>query len=114
MPGSHTVAAAGAGRFPRQAVAQRAAVVVAGPLANYILAIVIFALGAIFVGVPSSQPKVHAVKAGSAAEAAGILPGDIILKVDGVETRSFEDVQRLVTPRAGEALRSSSTGTART
>jgi len=92
------------GDFHRKPVAQRAAVVVAGPLANYILAIVIFALGAMLVGMPSSQPRVHAVKAGSAAEAAGILPGDIILKVDGVETPAFEDVQRLVTPRAGEAL----------
>jgi len=92
------------GDFYAKPVAQRAAVVAAGPLANYLLAIVIFALGAMFVGVPSSPPKVHAVKAGSAAEAAGILPGDVIVKVDGVETPSFEDVQRLVTPRAGESL----------
>ncbi|MFO1089815.1 MAG: RIP metalloprotease RseP [Hyphomicrobiales bacterium] len=92
------------GDFQTKPVLQRAAVVVAGPAANYILAIAIFALSAMLIGVPASIPKVAAVKAGSAAEAAGILPGDVIIEVDGVATRSFEDVQRLVTPRAGDRL----------
>jgi regulator of sigma E protease len=42
---------------------------------------------------------------GSAAEAAGFLPGDIFLRVDGSEVNTFSDVQRYVAPRAGEEIR---------
>src|ERR1700745_1435635 len=69
--------------FVSQSVGRRAAIVSAGPLANFLLAIVIFAsLFAIF-GKPSTSPRVDAVQPGSAAEAAGFPPGDLVLTIDG-------------------------------
>jgi regulator of sigma E protease len=97
--------AAAPGDFHGKPVWQRAAVVVAGPAANYLLAILIFFLSLTFIGVPVNEPKVNVVRPGGAAAAAGILPGDIIRKVNGEPTASFEDVQKIVAPRAGQPLR---------
>src|SRR5262245_16650850 len=99
---NHGVAAPG--DFHGKPVWQRAAVVVAGPVANYLLAIAIFFLTLTLIGVPVNEPKVNAVRPGGAAAEAGILPGDIIRKVNGEPTASFEDVQRIVAPRAGQPL----------
>ncbi len=99
---NHGVAAPG--DFHGKPVGQRAAVVVAGPVANYLLAIAIFFLTLTFIGIPVNEPKVNAVRPGGAAAQAGILPGDIIRKVNGEPTASFEDVQRIVAPRAGQPL----------
>jgi regulator of sigma E protease len=97
--------AAAPGDFHGKPVWQRAAVVVAGPAANYLLAILIFFLSLTFIGVPVNEPKVNVVRPGGAAAAAGILPGDIIRKVNSEPTASFEDVQKIVAPRAGQPLR---------
>ena len=56
--------------FVHQSVGRRAAVVVAGPVANFLLAIVIFAALFMVFGKPSTSPRVDAVQPGSAAEAA--------------------------------------------
>jgi regulator of sigma E protease len=90
--------------FHGKPVAQRAAVVAAGPIANFLLAILIFALTYTLVGVPIAQPIVDEVKPGSAAEIAGILPDDKIVAIDGVEMKSFSDMQRLVSESAGIEL----------
>ena len=69
--------------FPAKSVWQRMAIVAAGPLANFVFAIV--ALGLLFatVGRPVTPAEVGEVQPGSAAEAAGLLPGDRIVAVDG-------------------------------
>ncbi len=87
--------------FPAKNVAQRAAIVAAGPIANFILAIVIFA---IFFGVYGKQmvaPRIDSVVPGSAAAEAGLEPGDLILSIDGTKIESFSDIQRIVTVNAG-------------
>ncbi|PNG28064.1 RIP metalloprotease RseP [Methylocella silvestris] len=82
--------------FFAQPVAKRAAIVAAGPIANFILAIVIFT-GVFYVnGRAVLSPLVDAVSAGSAAEAAGFQPGDLIVSIDGKKIDSFEDMQRIV------------------
>lgn len=90
--------------FPAQPVAARAAVVVAGPLANFILAILIFAGIFMFYGKQSTSARVDAVQPGSAAETAGFVPGDLVLSIDGRRIESFADMQRIVSTSAGEAL----------
>lgn len=75
---------------------QRAAVVAAGPIANFILAVVIFACVFMFAGRQISTPLVGGVVEGSPAAAAGFLAGDRIVSIDGKRIDSFEDVQRYV------------------
>ena len=83
---------------------QRAAVVVAGPLANFILAIAIFAGAFAYFGVPINEPRVDEVLAGSAAEKAGIKAGDLVLAIDGRAIENFSDLQQAIFTRAGEQL----------
>src|SRR5581483_11580586 len=91
--------------FVHKPVSRRAAVVVAGPLANFILSIAIFAGIFTFYGRPFTAPRVDAVQAGSAAEAAGFQPGDLVLSINGEAIKSFADMQRIVSASADQALR---------
>ncbi len=93
------------GNFYAKSVGVRAAIVAAGPLANFLLSTLIFALGFVVVGVPMLEPRVETVQPGSAAEVAGILPGDIVRRIDDQEIVNFSDIQRIVMPRSGEMLR---------
>jgi regulator of sigma E protease len=93
-----------AGNFHQKPVWQRAAVVAAGPIANFILAIFIFTMAYSVIGVPYSEPRVDEVLADSAASVAGLQPGDVIRKVDGRDIKSFANVQESVWQRGGEAL----------
>jgi regulator of sigma E protease len=90
--------------FHHKKVAPRAAIVAAGPIANFLLAIVIFAGLFTFFGKPSASPRVDTVQAESAAAAAGIQPGDVIKAIDGTAIESFSDMQRIVSTRAGQTL----------
>jgi regulator of sigma E protease len=90
--------------FPHKNVAQRAAIVAAGPIANFILAIVLFASVFAFYGKPSAPALVDQVQPGSAAEAAGFKDGDLVLSIDGREIETFADMQRLVMDSAGQTL----------
>ena len=92
------------GSFHAKPVWKRAAVVVAGPLANFLLAIVIFSIMAYIYGVRSTEPRVELVTQGSAAEEAGIKAGDLVVAVDGKEITSFGDLQRLVSLSSGRQL----------
>ena len=73
---------------------KRAAIVVAGPIANFILAILIFAAAYSLVGQPINEPRVDEVTADGAAKSAGILAGDYIRTIDGNAVHSFMDIQR--------------------
>jgi regulator of sigma E protease len=91
--------------FLAKPVWKRAAVVAAGPIANFIFAILVFAALLYFNGRPLLTPRVEAVTAGGAAERAGVLPGDLVISVDNVDVRGFSDLQRIVSTRAGEKLK---------
>ena len=91
--------------FQTKSVAARAAVVAAGPLANFLLAIVIFSGILMVSGRVDLAPKVGAVAAGEPAATAGIRAGDTIVAIDGTSVESFMDIMRLVSDRAGEPTR---------
>jgi regulator of sigma E protease len=93
-----------AGSFHHKKVGSRAAIVAAGPIANFILAIVIFTCLFTFFGKPSTTARVDKIEANSAAERAGFQVGDVVLAIDGKNIGSFSDMQRFVSVRAGDTL----------
>jgi regulator of sigma E protease len=91
--------------FFAQKVWKRAAIVAAGPIANFILAIVIFTAIFSIEGRGVLIPRVDGVTAGSAAEGAGFRSGDMILSIDGNKVEGFEDMQRIVQASGDVSLR---------
>ena len=90
--------------FVFQPVRSRAAVVVAGPIANFVLAISIFAVIFMTIGKQTTSARVDTVQPGSAAQTAGFSPGDLVLTINGEKIESFSDMQRIVSISAGEPL----------
>jgi regulator of sigma E protease len=88
--------------FPLRPVWQRFLVVLAGPAANFLLAIAIFTAFFAAYGIPQTDNLVVKVKNGSVAQKAGIQPGDRILSISGRGTASFEDISNYVLLRPGE------------
>jgi regulator of sigma E protease len=90
--------------FQAKPLGQRAAVVAAGPIANFILAIVIFTAIFAFFGERITAAKVDIVNPGSAAERAGFLPGDKVISIDGQKIESFSEMQRIVATSPDQPL----------
>jgi regulator of sigma E protease len=82
--------------FFGQSVGRRAAVVVAGPLTNFILAVIVFAGVFMVFGKPTAIPRVASVEPNSAAATAGFEPGDLVTAIDGRKIDNFVDMQRIV------------------
>ena len=78
---------------------QRFLIVLAGPAANFLLAIAIFAAFFMVYEMPSTPPVANAVATGSAADRAGLQTGDRILAVDDRHIGTFEDLRRTVSIR---------------
>ncbi len=93
-----------ANMFQTKPVYQRALISVAGPAANFVLSIVIFTVFYMVVGQTLTPPIITKVVPGSAAAAAGFQPGDVIRAIDDKAVASFEDLQRIVSLDAGDAL----------
>ena len=83
---------------------QRFLIVLAGPMTNFLIAILIFIGFFAAFGKPETPPVVQLVVASSAAERAGIRLGDRIIEIAGRSTPSFEDLQTVVTLRPGETV----------
>jgi regulator of sigma E protease len=96
--------AAGDGSFQSKSVWRRAAIVAAGPIANFILAIAIYTVLFATLGKPVVAPVVDAVMPGTAAEEAGFQPGDRVLTIDGKPIESFNALHRVVSRSAGLEL----------
>jgi regulator of sigma E protease len=90
--------------FVHKSVGPRAAIVVAGPIANFILSIVIFAGIFMSFGRQVIPARVDAVQPDSAAAAAGLKPGDLIVAIDGRPIDGFSEMQRIVAGSSGRTL----------
>ena len=91
--------------FQFKPVGSRAAVVAAGPIANFILAIAIFAIVFMIVGKQTTTARVDAIQPNSAAQAAGFQPGDLVVAINGNPIANFSEMQRIVSISAGEPIR---------
>ena len=90
--------------FHHKKVGPRAAIVAAGPIANFLLAIVIFAALFTFFGKPSQTARVDSIQENSAAATAGFKSGDIVTAINGDAIESFTEMQRIVSTKAGVPL----------
>jgi len=90
--------------FAAQPVWKRAAIVFAGPLANFILAIVVFTGVLSYYGRTVIEPRVGSVAVGGAGEAAGFKVGDLVLSIDGEPVPSFGKIQEIVSGSAETKL----------
>jgi regulator of sigma E protease len=93
-----------AGAFHSKSVGARAAVVVAGPVANFLLAILLYSALNAIVGVRVIPAFVDAIVANSPAARAGFQAGDRIVAIDHDRIEKFDDLQRIVGSSAGQEL----------
>ncbi len=91
--------------FNRQPVGSRIAIVLAGPLSNFLFAIVAYSL-MFMIGVPGVKPVLDAPRAGSLAAAGGFQKGDEIIAIDGEPTPTLSAVLLELVDRAmaGETI----------
>jgi regulator of sigma E protease len=89
--------------FLKQPVLKRAAIVIAGPVFNFLLAVVIFT-GVYVFGIPTLTAKIGGVQEGSSAYQAGIKEGDIIVAIDGREISKWENLAELISSSKGREL----------
>jgi len=92
------------GSFHHKPLGQRAAVVLGGPLANFLLAIVILAVLFATVGQRISPPDISTVMPDTAAAEGGLRPGDRVVRINDTAIARFEDIQRIVSHSPGVPL----------
>lgn len=90
--------------FHGKSVGSRAIVVAAGPVANFLLAMVLFAVLYATIGRPSTLPVVGEVLPESAAAKAGMMVEDRVDTIAGQSIRTFEDIQRIISEHPDETL----------
>ncbi|MEJ2724827.1 MAG: RIP metalloprotease RseP [Deltaproteobacteria bacterium] len=90
--------------FSNQHVLKRIAIVVAGPVFNLILALVLFCGLYIISGTQVMTAEIGQVRQGSPADEAGLEKGDVIVAVEGEPVRGWSDIKALVQDRAGMTL----------
>jgi regulator of sigma E protease len=90
--------------FFAQKVWKRAAIVAAGPIANFILAIVIFAGIFYIYGREVLIPRIETVRAGEAGDVAGFQGGDIVISIDNQPIGNWNELQRIIQRSGGVPL----------
>lgn len=88
--------------FNNKSLTARAAIVSAGPIANFMLAVLVYWV-VFVVGVPGIKPVIGNVQSDSPAAVAGVRAGDVIVAIDGKEVVSRADVQLALARRLGDS-----------
>ena len=91
--------------FHYKSLGARAAIVVAGPVANFLFAIVLLAGLYSIVGQRYAPPIIDKINSGSSADTAGLVIGDEILQVNEQNIKRFDELQRIVRPNPGKELK---------
>jgi regulator of sigma E protease len=89
--------------FAKQSVWKRMAIVFSGPLFNFVLAFLIFAV-VFMIGVPTLTSEIGMVQDGGAASEAGLLPGDIVLGIDGRAVSRWDNMAERINQSGGNSL----------
>jgi regulator of sigma E protease len=97
-------AAERAGSFHHKPLFQKSIIAAAGPIANFVLAIVILSSLFLIYGTEVSVPRVGGVKAGSPAEAGGLKAGDLVVAINDRKIVEFDEIVRVVTVSDGRPL----------
>lgn len=90
--------------FFHKSVGQRAAIIVAGPAANYLFAVIVMAIFFMTMGQPFAPPVVTDLVPDGVARAAGFKIGDRVTAIDGSAIERFQDIQRVVLINEGTPL----------
>jgi regulator of sigma E protease len=91
-------------KFHFRPVWQRALVVLAGPIANFILAILLFGVAVLWIGTRHPEALIGEVAVGSAAESGGILAGDRVIEMDGRVINDWLEMSQHIQLRGGTAI----------
>ena len=90
--------------FHHKRLGQRAAIVFAGPAANFIFAVLVLGLLFGIAGTPSPLAGIGTIQEGSAADSAGFATGDRVVRIDDQDIRWFEDLRQIVSTSPGAEL----------
>jgi len=91
--------------FSHKPVGRRLAIVAAGPLSNFLLAVFIFSVILLFFGQPTLLPEVGKVLDGFPAQAAGIKEGDFVAALDSREVETWDEMAALIKANRGRPMR---------
>lgn len=83
-------------QFGSKTIGQRALAIFAGPLMNFVLAVVLLIAFALFQGMPVNEPKVGAVSPNSAASEAGLKEGDLVVAINGQPVETWEEMTEII------------------
>ncbi len=87
--------------FHHKKLWQKSLIVAAGPVANFLLTIVIFTYFLMANGLPSTEPIVGEIMKDTPAEAAGLMKDDRVLSVNGTKVELFSDIPKLIITNLG-------------
>ena len=90
--------------FTLKPLYQRSLIVFGGPLANFVLAVVIFMFIYMFVGKDFTPAVINEVQKDTPAEIAGLVKNDVIIEIDNNKVKSILDVSKLITMSTNEYI----------
>jgi regulator of sigma E protease len=91
-------------QFGSKTLGQRTMAIFAGPMMNFLLAMVIFIILALFQGIPSNEPVLGKLTPEGTALDAGLKEGDIVNSIEGSEVSSWSDVVEIIRKNPGNEL----------